>query len=289
MGGTDTRIQEPEDWRLYGLPTWGAYADTMGIMDGDGLGFGAEVELGLYGNQVLARTPMIELEPKDYRWVQVMKKPYDGMLGLGDDGTIYEYDGFSGFFKKLFKKAKKAVKKVARRVRKGVRKVLKKIPGGKYLIKLGQKVYRTASKFVKPLLKIVGKYAAKVAPIAALIPGYGPAIAGALYTAGKVAKLMTAYGVKLKGAAGKVRSLAFPANARRVKGFHAALKREAKKELMKRKRAASARKRRGIRGKPRRRSRAIRRRMSPAAARALAARRSMYKRRMMAMARRRRR
>jgi len=275
MGGVETNsITEPEDWRMYGLSTWGAYADTMGIMDGDLLGFGAEVDLNLYGNRVLARTPMIELTPKDYRYVSVMKRPYDGMMGLGDDGTVYEFDGNLGFFKKLFRRAKKAVKKVAKRVRRGVRRVLKKIPGGKYLIKLGQKVYKTASKFVKPLLKYVGKYAAKVAPIAALIPGYGPAIAGALYTAGKVAQLMTQYGVKLKGAAGKVRSLAFPRDARKAKNFQKALIQQARKEMLKRKKV------RGRRSPSRRRS--SRRSISPAAARSMAARRALMMRRMMA-------
>jgi hypothetical protein len=45
-------------------------------------------------------------------------------------------------------------------------------------------------------MKFVGKYASKLAPIAALIPGYGTAIAGALYTAGKIAKVMQQFDVK---------------------------------------------------------------------------------------------
>jgi len=224
--GVDTA--EPEDWRMYGLATWGAYADTMGVISGDAVpGLTAEVDQALYGRQVLARTPTIELSPEDYRYVSVMKRAYDGMMGLGDDGTVYEYDGTLGFFKKLFRKAKKFVKKVGGRIRKGVRKVLKKIPGGKYLMKLGRKVYKIAHKIVKPLAKYVGKYAAKLAPVAALIPGYGPAIAGALYTAGKVANLMNKYGAKIKGAAGTVRSLSFP-SGKSAKRFQRALKRAAK-------------------------------------------------------------
>lgn len=235
--------EEPEDWRMYGLPTWGAYADTMGIMSGDWMpALTAQVDRSLYGNQVLARTPMIELDPDDYRYVSVMKQPYEGMLGLGDDGTLYEWDGTLGFFRKIFRRVKKRVKKVARRIRKGVRRVLKKIPGGKYLMKLGKKVYKIASKIVKPLAKFVGRYAAKLAPVAALIPGYGPAIAGALYTAGKVANIMLKYGAKIKGVAGKVRSLSFP-SGKSAKKFQKALKKEAEKM----KRSIKKRKRMGAR------------------------------------------
>ena len=62
-------------------------------------------------------------------------------------------------------------------------------------------------KIVKPLVKFVGKYASKLAPIAALIPGYGPAIAAGLKIAGKVANAMNKYGVKIAGKVGQVRTL----------------------------------------------------------------------------------
>lgn len=236
LGGVDYEpTAAPEDWRRYGLPNYGAYAETMGIISGEYLGLAAEVDLDIYGRTVAARTPMIELDPTDYRYIQVMKRPYPGMLGLGDDGTLYEYDGTLGFFRKLFRKAKKAVKRVAKRIKKGVKKVLKKIPGGKYLLKLGEKVFKIAKKIVKPLTKFVGRYAAKLAPVAALIPGYGPAIAAGLYTAGKIANLMNKYGVKLKGAKGTIRSLKFPSGSK-AKKFKAALKKAAKKQKKKMKR-----------------------------------------------------
>lgn len=232
LGGVDDYPQnvEPEDFRTYGLSNYGAYAETMGLMSADELETPliAEVDQGLYGNRVLARAPMLELHPRDYKWMKVMRKPYDGMLGLGDDGMIYEYDGLGGFFKKLFRRAKKAVKGVARRVRKGIRKVVSKIPGGKYLLKLGRKVFAIAHKLVKPLTKFVGKYAKKLAPIAALIPGYGPAIAGALYSAGKIANLMNKYGAKIKGAKNTVRKLSFPSGDS-AKQFQRALKKAASK------------------------------------------------------------
>lgn len=220
---------EPEDWRMYGLPNYGAYAHVMGIMSGEEVPLIAEATQELYGNRVLARTPMLEVLPEDYNYIKVMRRPFEGMLALGDDGQVYEYDGTLGFFKKLFRRIKKAVRKVGRRIKKGVHKVLKKIPGGKYLIKLGKKVYKIAKKIVKPLVKFVGKYAAKLAPVAALIPGYGPAIAAGLYAAGKIANLMTEYGVKITGAAHKIRKLAFP-SGKKSKKFIRALKKAAKKE-----------------------------------------------------------
>lgn len=238
LGGVDyvEDNQEPEDWRLYGIPNYGAYADQMGIMSADEIEMPlvAEVDQGLYGNQVLARAPLLELAPRDFKWMKTMKRPYANMMALGDDGMMYEYDDQLGFFKKLFRRAKKKIKKISRRVRKGIRKVIKKIPGGKYVLKLGKKIWKIAHKLVKPLTKFVGKYAAKLAPIAALIPGYGPAIAAALYTAGKVANLMNKYGVKIKGAAGKVRKLAFP-SGKNAKRFQKAMKKQAKKAQRKRK------------------------------------------------------
>lgn len=96
------------------------------------------------------------------------------------------------------------------------------------LLKVGGKIKRIAMKVVKPLMKFVGKYAAKLAPIAAMIPGYGTAVAGALMAAGKVAKVMSKFGVKTSGQKGKVRSLAFK-NPRMLPQFHQALKAEAKK------------------------------------------------------------
>lgn len=237
LGGDDTGTQEPEDWRLYGIPEYGAHAEMLGIISGDEIPpIAVEVDQGLYGGRVLARTPMIDLTPKDYNYVKVLKKPYDGMMGLGDDGMVYEYDGTLGFFTKLYKAAKGAVKSVGRKIKKGVSRVLKKIPGGKYLIKLGQRVFEIASKLVKPLTKYVGKYAAKLAPVAALIPGYGPAIAAGLYTAGKIANLMNKYGVVVKGAKGAVRALKFKGKnkAKKAKKFRKALKRAAEKEKRKR-------------------------------------------------------
>lgn len=260
VGADPIDYTEPEDLRLYGLPTYGAYAHLMGILSADDLPpMAVEVDQSLYGNQVAARTPMLELAPDDYNWVRVMRQPRDGMMALGDDGMVYEWDGTLGFFRKLFRRVKKAVKRVAGRVKKGIKRVLKKIPGGKYLIKLGQKVYKIASKIVKPLTKFVGKYAAKLAPVAALIPGYGPAIAGALYAAGKIANLMNEYGAKIKGAAGKIRKLDFK-SGQDAKKFQRALIKAAKSEKSKMRRIGAKKYSAAVKNKFAAKKRYIRRR-----------------------------
>lgn len=229
--------QEPLDWRQHVLKDFGIYSEHLGIMSGEGLNLAAEVEyIRAPDGSYVARTPMLELAPDDYAFVRQYKFVPHGTMALGDNGEIYryEYSGLGGFFKRLFKKAKSVVKKVASKVGGAVKKVLKKIPGGKYLVKLGEKVWKIANKFVKPLIKFVGKYAAKLAPVAALIPGYGPAIAAGLYTAGRVANLMTKYGVDLVGEKGKTRKLKFK-SGQSAKDFQKALKKEADKEVKKQK------------------------------------------------------
>jgi Transglutaminase-like superfamily len=237
LAGTDDD-QEPLDWRKYVLRDFGRYAGSVGILSGEGLGLAAEVEYWQEpGGRLIARTPMLELAPQDYLYVKQNRAAYDGMLALGDDGTVYRYDGLAGWFKKLFKKAKSFVKKIG----KGVKKLIKKIPGGKYLVKIGEKIFSIANKFVKPLVKFVGKYAAKLAPVAALIPGYGPAIAAGLYTAGKVANLMTKYGVELIGQKGKARNLKFKSGDS-AKQFQKELKQAAEKQKKEQKSAERAKK-----------------------------------------------
>lgn len=277
LGGADYEGGMPEDWRMYGLPDFGQASEIMGLME-DGGDIPAEVEYAMYGGRPLARSPLMEVHPNDYQYMQAYGMPYDGMGAMGDDGEQYYFDGNLGFFKKLFRRVKKRVRKVARRIRKGIRKVVKKIPGGKYLIKLGRKVWKVAKKFVKPLVKFVGKYAAKLAPIAALIPGWGPAIAAGLYTAGKIANLMQTYGVKIAGVAGKVRKLVFPSGAR-AKGFQKALRQAANREKLRQQAGGKVKK---IGGRPRRRSRG---RAIMGRARRLARRRLM-RRRAAALARR---
>lgn len=198
----------PLDFRKYGISGFGAFAESMGMLDlGDcSLGLAAEADIDQYGR---AHTPILEIRPSDYAHVKKFGRPKHGCLALGDDLEVYEYDQNLGFFKKLFKKIKKGVKKVTGKLKKVAKKLLKKIPGGKILMKLGKKIWKISKKIVAPLTKFVGKYAKKLAPVAALIPGYGPAIAAGLHTAGTVANLMNKHGVKVvskdKESVGKLR------------------------------------------------------------------------------------
>jgi len=178
----------PEDWATHGLAGFGAYADSMGIC-GHGMGMLAEVETDRFG---LARTPMIELAADDYAYVMSRGAPYHGMAALGDDGTVYQWDGLGGFFSSIFKGAKKLVGGV---INIG-KKLISKLPGGKYIIKIGEKIHNTAMKLIKPLAKLVGPLARKLAPIAALIPGYGPVISVALKTGGELSRILEKTGVK---------------------------------------------------------------------------------------------
>lgn len=230
--------QGPIEWSTLGLNNWGwmdspsgriSTTQAYGMIDGAYLGgMMAEVDENDNWGGGFVRTPMIELAIDDYNYVQKTGAPYNGMLGLGDTGELYYYDGLSGFFKKLIKKAKKKIKKVARRIKRGIKKVLKKSKFGRFLLKVGGKIHKIAMKIVKPLIKFVGKYAAKLAPIAALIPGFGPAIAGGLMVAGKVANLMRKYGVATKGVKGAVRGLKLK-NPKALPAFQAALRNEAQK------------------------------------------------------------
>lgn len=240
LGGIEEDGAEPIEWSSVGLNNWGwmdtpvgkrSTVELYGIIDGAHLhGLCAEVDQNDDWGGGYARTPMLELALDDYDYVQENGRPYDGMLALGDTGEVYYYDGSlgRGFFRKLARRIKRKVKKVARRVKRGIRKVLKKSKFGRFLLKVGAKIKKIAMKVVRPLIKFVGKYAAKLAPIAALIPGFGPAVAGGLMVAGKVAKAMQKFGVRTTGKKGKVRNLKLK-NPRKLPAFRRALKREARK------------------------------------------------------------
>lgn len=207
------------DFRVYGVKDFGIYADTMGMTDMGDVGFSlaAEVETDEYGN---AWTPTLEIKPEDYQYIRRNGKAYHGMLGLSDENEQYVYDGGLGFFKKLFRKIKKKVKKIGS-------KLLKKIPGGKFLMRLGKKIWKVAKKYVKPLVKLVGKWAPRLAPIAALIPGVGPAVSAAMLSAGTIAKLLDNYGTKIVNIKNAVSRLKFPGD-KQAKGFTKALRKAAK-------------------------------------------------------------
>jgi hypothetical protein len=219
----------PLDWTTYGLQGFGAFADR--IYDSSNMGLLAEVETDARG---LGRTPMVEMKPEDIAYVRQYGRPYDGMLGLGDDGAVYQWRptqglALGGFFKKIFGGIGKMVKKIAggafKMAMKGLKfakKLIAKLPGGKYLVKFLDKIHKVAMKLVRPLMKIIGPLAAKLAPIAAMIPGYGPLISVALKAGGTIANLMAKHGIRQtpKGAV-------IPHSAKGMAAFKAELKAQA--------------------------------------------------------------
>lgn len=236
------------DFRIHGVKAFGIYSDDYGVIDlGDySTTLLAEVETDENGK---AWTPALELAPDDYQHMRNVGSPYHGMLALGDVidpdtgyPTVYTWDQNLGFFKKLFRRVKRRVKsvvrKVKRKVKKIARKLLAKIPGGKFLMKLGKKLWKISKKLVGPLMKYIGPIAKKLAPIAALIPGYGPAVAAALYKTGKIADLMKKHGVKIAQKVGKIGKIRFK-SGKSGKQFARALKKAAKRQ----KRRPSARRR----------------------------------------------
>lgn len=189
---------------VYGLAGYGCYVGELGYLE-DGRGYLIEVDdddvVNGYG---AVQTPMLELQPGAYELVSRHGIVLDGTLALGDDGSVYEYDGAFGFFKKIWggiKKVaggiKKGVKKVTGGIRKGVRKAFEATKFGRALIKIKDKVLQVATKIVNPIMKVVGKWATRIAPIAAMIPGIGPVLAAYLTAAGTIAKTYNKYGVKI--------------------------------------------------------------------------------------------
>jgi hypothetical protein len=202
---------EPQPWESVGLSDWGYLAGSMGIINGDEI---PQIPVEVIPDRNgIARTPMLELAPQDFNHMKVWKTPYEGMLALGDDGTPYQYqyDGTlgRGFFKRLFRRVAKKVRAVAKKIKKGIRKVISKLPGGKFILKIADRIHKVAMKFVKPLMKFVGKYASKLAPFAAMIPGFGPAIAAGLHLSGKIAQVYNKFSkvVKIVGKVGQARTL----------------------------------------------------------------------------------
>jgi len=225
LAGADADPASLVAWNEYGpVAGFGAYSGVLGIVN-DASHILAEYDKTDEVAPGYVRTKMLEISPTDYQMVQQTGRPRLGCVALGDDGDVYQYQ-LGGFFKKIFSKVKSGFRKI----KKGVKGLIAKLPGGKYLIKLYDRVHSIAMKIVRPLAKIVGKYASKLAPIAALIPGYGPAIAGALFMAGKIANVMNKVGVTVD----KLGKPIFKSGTQ-AKQFRRALAKEAHAEKQKRK------------------------------------------------------
>lgn len=207
--------EEPEDLHQW-IDNFGAFVPQYGHMDGIGLmEYDEDDEIIFNGEPTgLVRAKIMEVSPGVYQYCRRFGKPFKGAVGFADDGDIYEWyeepgDMLGGFWKKLKKRLKGgkiSKKEMRKRLTKGYRKAgkklgrrfLKKTKAGRWMTKVAGKLRKVAGKILRPLSKYVGKYAARLAPFAAMIPGYGPAIAAALYQADHFNKLMKEHGVIAK-------------------------------------------------------------------------------------------
>lgn len=222
LAGTDT--DEPETMGSLGgdegnpNQPFGGFAGLFGIDESPAI----YAEADIITTDGLALTPVMEMGLADYLNYQSTGNVRAGALARDQFGNVYQFEpnasGIGGFFSSIFKGAKKLVKGAMSVARMAI----KKLPGGKYLLKLHDKLHKITMKLVRPLAKFVGPIAAKLAPIAALIPGYGPAISAALYTTGKIANLINKFDIKKDKKGG----LKFKSGAQ-AKAFQAALKQNA--------------------------------------------------------------
>lgn len=253
LASIDSR--EPEDWSKVGLLGFGAELDRpLGMIDGASLGLAMEYDdddfVGFAGGSPLVRTKMLEMCPTEIAHIRRTGRPRLGTVAMADDGDIYQWveeDGLGGFFKKLRKKVRKISGKVikrARKLRKGItsaaKKMIKKLPGGKYLVKVYDRVKAVAMKVTKPLKKLLGsKFGKFLAPIAALIPGAGPVVAMAIAgmrRAGQIEKIAKKFGVK-RDSKGRPKFK----SGKQAKAFTKALTRAAKAQRKKRRGPSSRR------------------------------------------------
>lgn len=234
--GEDGDGEPLADWSENIVKDFGAYHPEMGFLTGPGLPpvevTDEDIQTQGFGGGF--RTPMLEVLPQDYQHFQLHGVMPDEALALGDDGTIYQYDGMDGFFKKLFKRVRKGIKKIRSKIRKGIRKLLKRTKFGRIILKVRDKIVGVMMRIVKPLMKVVGKWAGKLAPIAAMIPGYGTVVAAALTVAGRIAKTFNKVNAVMKdvtspdGKGGQIKhkKIFFKTKAHEKK-FHQLLKQEA--------------------------------------------------------------
>jgi hypothetical protein len=241
----------PNEWSTVGLKDFGCSAPNMGILHG--LGQYVEVdgqETAPWNNEAV-RTPLVELRPSDFAFLAQYLIPYSGMRGVSDNGDIIEYDGLSGFWKKLKRAAKatatwggsealrkKAAKEASKKremspaarkklheafvrankhadkllkdakkkrmsstshgdisaghIRKGIglettgkaaaniasniQRVTSQTGNGKVAVNISGDVKEVQMRIIRPIPAMIGKNLTSVSPVAAFVPGPGPAM-----------------------------------------------------------------------------------------------------------------
>jgi len=202
------RIQRFDDIHKNG-ELWGYAIPHLGYI-GDARCFNVELGPADYIAPGKAVTPILALSPQDFEYVSTVGVPYPGMKAVGNTGYIYEWrkgpaglgyrigDGFRALGRALKRGAQWVADKVVGVVSWAwdkVENVFEATKFGRWVLGVKDQILDFAVEIVTPVAEMIGKWAPAVAPLAALIPGIGPAIAAGLLATGGVAKAFIKYGV----------------------------------------------------------------------------------------------
>lgn len=180
---------------------FGNCVDTMGYIDSGDL----EIELGPLdrcssGEYVV---PLLTISPNDFEYLSTVGTPYPGMKALGTSGYIYEWStlppisGLSGPFRRFFRRIGRGIKRALTAVWHGVERIFQATKFGRWILRVKDRLIDFAVKVVTPLANFLRRYAPALAPMVAVIPGIGPALAVVLLEAGAIAAAYNKWGVPM--------------------------------------------------------------------------------------------
>jgi len=154
-------------------------------------------------------TPMLEFAPMDYQMIKNNGGiPLVGMEAISDLGDLYEYvpvPTLDGRLRRAFKRLRKRVRRRFVKIGRGIKRAIKKTRFGRAIIRLGKKIVSVSKRIIKKIAPIVGKWCTRLAPLAAMIPGFGPAISGVMLAVGTAATLIHKYGGKVVDIIGTIK------------------------------------------------------------------------------------
>lgn len=154
-------------------------------------------------------TPMLEFAPMDYQMIKNNGGiPLVGMEAISDLGDLYEYvpvPTLDGRLRRAFKRLRKRVRRRFVKIGRGIKRAIKKTRFGRAIIRLGKKIVTVSKRIIKKIAPIVGKWCTRLAPLAAMIPGFGPAISGVMLAVGTAATLIHKYGGKVVDIIGTIK------------------------------------------------------------------------------------
>lgn len=178
---SDPDVRKPAELSICGF---GDFESCLGIDGGDVPWMMADYDDDdVIGDTGFVRVKSFALSPEDFGYVDAYGAPYEGMQALADDGDVYQWscDGFGSLWKKILRKNPKFQRIVG--------KITRMTPGGRA-------AWWTHTKVAKPIMRKLEPYSKQLAPIAKLIPWFGPYIAAALEINGTVHEIKQKTGVK---------------------------------------------------------------------------------------------